>query len=68
MNKFEMDGSMAHQGLWNLAKEKIQRERGELPKEEGDAVREYKSMQEENFSNSWPMEEVRGKEDRGGKS
>ena len=34
---------MAQKGLWNLAKEKILRERGELPKEEGDAVREYKA-------------------------
>ena len=40
VNKFEMDGFMAQKGLWNLAKEKILKERGELPKEEGDAVRE----------------------------
>ena len=39
-NKFEMEGSMAQKGLWNLAKETIMKERGELPDEEVDAVRE----------------------------
>ena len=29
---------MAQKGLWNLPREKILRERGQLPKEEGDAV------------------------------
>ena len=29
---FEMDGSTAQKGLWNLAKEKIMKARGELPK------------------------------------
>ena len=33
-NKFEMDGFMAQKGLWNLAREKILRERGALPNEE----------------------------------
>ena len=42
VNKFEMEGFMAQKGLWNFAKGKILRERGELPKAEGDAVREYK--------------------------
>ena len=32
---------MAQKGLWNLAKEKIMKERGELLNEEGDAVREF---------------------------
>ena len=32
---------MAQKSLWNSAKEKIMNERGELPTEEGDAVREY---------------------------
>ena len=40
-NKFEMEGLMAQKSLWNSAKEKIMNERGELPTEEGDAVREY---------------------------
>ena len=43
LNKFEMEGLMAQKGLWNLAKEKIIKERGELPNEEGDAVRENTS-------------------------
>ena len=50
--------------MWNFAKEKILRERGELPKEEGDAVREYKAMHEENFLSSRLWEDVRGKKER----
>ena len=42
LNNFEMEGSMAQKGLWNLAKDKILKERGELPNEVGDEVREYK--------------------------
>ena len=34
LNKIEMEGFMAQKGLWNLAREKILRERGALPKEE----------------------------------
>ena len=37
---FEMEGLMAQHGLWNLAMEKIRKERGELLNMEGDAVRE----------------------------
>ena len=40
LNKFEFKGFMAQKGLWNLVREKIMRERGALPKEEGDAIRE----------------------------
>ena len=32
---------MKKKGWWNLAKEKIMKERGELLKEEGDVVREF---------------------------
>ena len=38
---------MAQKGLWNLAKEKFLRERGALPKEEGDVIRKYKATHEE---------------------
>ena len=48
---------MAQKGLWNLAREKILRERGALPKEEGDAVREYMAMHEENVLSSWLRED-----------
>ena len=40
---------MAQQGLWNLAREKMLQDRGALPEEEGDVIREYKAMHEENF-------------------
>ena len=49
----QMKGFMEQRGLWNLAKGKILRERGE----EGDAVREYKAMHEENFWSSWLRED-----------
>ena len=45
LNKFEMEGFMAEKGLWNLAKNKALQDRGALPREEGDAVREYKARQ-----------------------
>ena len=41
----------------------ILRERGELPKQESDAVRTYKAIHEENFPSSWPMEDERRKEE-----
>ena len=50
--------------MWNFARKKIFRERGELPKEEGDAVREYKALHEENFLSSWLREDVRGREEK----
>ena len=64
LNKFEMEGFLAQKGLWNLAREKIPRKRGALPKEEGDAVREYKAMHEENVLSSWLRKDRREKEER----
>ena len=37
---FEIEGLLAQKGLWKSAMEKIMKERGELPNEEGDAVKE----------------------------
>ena len=59
LNSSEMGGFMAQKGLCNLAKEKIMKARGELPDEEGDAVREHEAMHEENFWSSWPREDER---------
>ena len=61
LNNFDMEGLMAQNGLWNLAKEKIIEERGELPNEVGDAVREYGAMHEENLENGESREEGRRK-------
>ena len=63
LNKFEMEGFMAQKGLWNLAREKILRERGALAKEEGDAIGEYKAMHEEKCWSSWLMEDGREEEE-----
>ena len=50
-----MGGFMAQKGLWNLAREKMLQDRGALL-EEGDIVREYKAMHEENYLGSWLRE------------
>ena len=46
-----------------MAKEKIIKERGELPNKEGDAVKEFRAMHGEDFWSSWLREDERGKED-----
>ena len=51
-------------GLWNLVGEKIMRERGALPKEECDVIREYKAIHEENFLSSWLREDEEDKKVR----
>ena len=55
---------MAQKGLWDVARDKMLQDRGALPKEEGDIVREYKAMHEENFISSWLREDVEGMEER----
>ena len=63
-NEFEMGGFTAQKGLWNLAREEMLQDRGALPKEEEDIVREYKAMHEENFLSSWVREDVEDKKER----
>ena len=45
-----------------MAEEKIMKERGELPNEVGDVVREYRAMHVENFWSSWLREDEKSKE------
>ena len=53
---------MAQKGLWNLATEKkTMKERGELPSEEGDVVRESEAVHEEDFWSSWLREGEKSK-------
>ena len=49
---------MTQKGLWNVAREKMLRDRGALPNEEGDLLRECKALHEENFLSSWLREDV----------
>ena len=56
-NKFEMECFMAQKGLWNLVEKKVLQERGALPQEEGDVIREYKAMHVKNVM-------TRGKEEQ----
>ena len=44
------------------------KERGEMPDEEGDAVREYKVMHEEDFWSKWLREDEKSKEERKAKA
>ena len=55
---------MAQKGLWNLEREKRFQERGALPREEGDVIREYNAMHEKNFPSSWLREDLAGEEER----
>ena len=42
------------------------RARGAFPKEDGDAISEYKAMHEENFLSSWLREDGRERRKNGG--
>ena len=44
LSKFDMEGFIAQKGLRNLARENALQDRGALPKEDGDVVREYKAL------------------------
>ena len=57
LNKFEVAGFMAQKGLWNLVGEKVLRDRGALPKEEGDVIREEKATNADKFLSSWWRED-----------
>ena len=63
-NECETGGFMAQKGLWNVAREKMLEDRGALPKEDGDQLREYKAMHEENFLSSWRMSKAQKKKGR----
>ena len=53
---------MAQNELWNVAREKMLEERDALPEEDGNQLREYKALHEENFISSWLRENVEGGE------
>ena len=40
-------------GLWNIAKRRMLQDRGALPRKDGNVLREYQAMLEENFLSSW---------------
>ena len=66
LDAFECEGLMSQRGLWNLARDKRLQDRGALPRGEGDVIREYTAMHEENFWSSL-REDLVGKEDYGKK-
>ena len=60
-NTFEVEGLMAQNGFWNLAREK--RITGERCHSQGrSAIREYKAMHEKNFLSSWLRQDLIRKE------
>ena len=64
LNSFELGGFMAQKHLRNVARENMLQDRGALPKEEGDIVREYKAMHEDNLLSTWLREDVDDTEER----
>ena len=67
-NNFEMEGFNGTKRPVEFGEGKTMKERGELPNEKGDAVREYNAMHEENFWSNWFREDERGKEERTAKA
>ena len=61
--EFEVGGFMAQKGLCNIATKRMLEDRGALPREDGDLLREYQAMHEENFLSSWLGKDVEGKEE-----
>ena len=59
--EFENRNFVTRKGLWNIAKKRTLEDKATLPKEEGDLIREYKAMHEENCLSSWLREDVEGK-------
>ena len=49
---------MAQKGVWNIPKKTMLEDGGALPKEDGNQLREYRAMHEENFLSSWLREDV----------
>ena len=56
--KFEIEVFMAQKGLWNLARENILQDR-----REGDVIREYEAMHEDNLPSSRLREDGKNKEE-----
>ena len=54
-----------HQEVYGISrKRKMLQDRGALSKEEGDVIREYKAMHEENFLSSWLREDGEDKKEK----
>ena len=57
--KLSWEDSWHKKGFWNLAREKRWQERGAMPEEEGDVIREYNALHEEHFLSGW-LRDVEG--------
>ena len=54
---------MAQKGSRNIPKKRMLEDRGALPKEDGDLLRENQAMHEGNFPSSWLREDVEREEE-----
>ena len=54
--KLSWEDSWHKKGFWNLARDKRWQEGGAMPEEEGDVIREYNALHEENFLSGWLMD------------
>ena len=67
LNNFEMEGFRKRfhgaKKDCGISLEKRCQDSGALPKEEGDVIRKYKAMHEDNFLSSWLREEGKDKEE-----
>ena len=52
---------MAQKEFWKIAKKRMLEDRGALPREDGDMLRQYQAMHEENFLGSWLRLDAEGK-------
>ena len=55
---------MAQKGRWESHKRKMLQDRGTLPEEEGDAIKECKAMHEDNFLSIWLRKDGKDKKER----
>ena len=55
---------MAQKGLWNTVKKRSWEDTGVSPKEDGNQLRVYEALHEENFLSSWLREGVEGEKVR----
>ena len=63
LNEFEMRGFMAQKRSMESRKRGNAAGQRALSREEGDVIREYDAMHEENFLSSWLRKDLVGKED-----
>ena len=65
--EFDAGGFMDQKVLWHIAKTRMLEDRGAPFEKEGDLIREYQTMHDENFLSSWLREDEEGKVEEKGR-